>query len=186
MKMFTFFRQFCTIRARELLKPGTVIKVNNLPHKVIAITFGKRGKGGGFIKTKLKNIISLNSFEKTFNSDELIEELVVEKVKLTFSWLDNEELVFISSNNYEEIRVVKDLIHNYSLLGEGEDYRVVKCEGKYIGVELPNICNCTVVNISFETKGLVLPSYLSFFLSKFSFYLLLFLSFLVGFHVQRY
>jgi translation elongation factor P/translation initiation factor 5A len=48
--------KFCTLRARELLKPGSVIKLNEGPHKVIKITHGKRGKGGGFVKAKLKNI----------------------------------------------------------------------------------------------------------------------------------
>lgn len=146
-------RQFCTVRAREILKPGSIIKVNNSPHKVIKITMGKRGKGGGFVKAKLKNIITLNTFEKTYGSDELIEEANVEKPKVQFSWLDGNELVFIGINSFEEMRVSTDLVHNYGLLSAGEEYRLIKCEGKFTGVELPNICSCIVESIIPEARG---------------------------------
>lgn len=156
LKATLLFRQFCTVRARDILKPGSVIKVNDLPHKVVKITHGKRGKGGGFVKAKLKNIMTSLTFEKTFLSDELISEANVEKPKGQFSWLDDEDLVFLRSDNYEEMRVSKEYVHNYSLLSPGEEYKVVKCEGKYIGVDLPNVCSCTVVSISNEPRGSVL------------------------------
>jgi elongation factor P len=148
-------RTFCTVRAREILKPGSVIKINDGPHKVVKITHGKRGKGGGFVKAKLKNILSSLTFEKTFTSDELLEEVIVEKPKGAYSWFDDstEELVFLGSDTFEEMRVLKEYVHNAGLLAPGEEYKVIKCEGKFIGVDFPNVSTCTVVSLSFETKG---------------------------------
>lgn len=152
-KLSNFIRQLCTVRARELLKPGAVILLNNIPHKVIKITFGKRGKGGGFVKAKIKNIITLNTYEKTFGSDELIDEASLEKIKVQFSWVDNDELVFIDVKSFEEIRINQEFVHNYGLLNPGDEYRIIKCDGKYIGVGFPNIVTCIVESITHELRG---------------------------------
>jgi translation elongation factor P/translation initiation factor 5A len=122
---------------------------------------GKRGKGGGFIKTKLKNILTSLTFEKTFSSDELIEDILVEKYKGQFSWIDNNnELIFLRTETFEEIRILKENVHNHGLLSPGEEYKVIKCEGKYIGVEFPNISSCTVISLENQTLRFVCLSYL--------------------------
>jgi elongation factor P len=149
----SFSRFFCTYRARELIKPGIIIRVNNEPHKVIKITLGKRGKGGGFVKARLKHILTLNTFEKTFQSDELIEEANVIKIKSSFSWLDQEDLIFMNLETFEEIRILKEYVPNAGLLAEGEEYKIIQCEGKYVGVDFPNLCVCTVVETTINAKG---------------------------------
>ena len=53
---FTTSRSFAMERARECVKIGGSIKENGSPHRVMKITQGKRGKGGGFVKAKLKVI----------------------------------------------------------------------------------------------------------------------------------
>ena len=64
-------RHFSKERAGKSVKPGAAIVLDGAPHRVIKIIQGKRGKGGGFVRATLKNMISPNSFEKTFTSDEL-------------------------------------------------------------------------------------------------------------------
>jgi translation elongation factor P/translation initiation factor 5A len=59
-----------TDRAIKVVKPGGNILVNGAPHYVKKIMQGKRGKGGGFVKATLKNLLTTSTFEKTFTSDE--------------------------------------------------------------------------------------------------------------------
>ena len=55
------------------MKPGVALVLDGVPHRVTKITQGKRGKGGGFVRAVVKNLVSANSYEKTFTSDENVE-----------------------------------------------------------------------------------------------------------------
>ena len=58
---------------------GYAIVLDGSPHRVLSITQGKRGKGGGFVRAKVKNLVSNNVFEKTYTSDETVEVADLEK-----------------------------------------------------------------------------------------------------------
>mmetsp|Transcript_24411 Transcript_24411/g.35874 ORF Transcript_24411/g.35874 Transcript_24411/m.35874 type:complete len:200 (-) Transcript_24411:152-751(-) len=140
-------RLFSSERALKAVKPGALLKINNTPHRVVKITRGKRGKGGGFVKATLRNITSQNSFEKTFTSDEMVEEVESEKHNAQYSWTDGNDLIFLNSTTFDEIRISKDIVSNHQYLAEGEEYRVMKIEGKYVGVEFPTNATYTVVSL---------------------------------------
>ena len=64
---------------------------------------GKRGKGGGFIKATLKNLITGNTYEKTFTSDEIVEHADLERRGVTYSWADDTNYYFMDLETFEEI-----------------------------------------------------------------------------------
>ena len=127
-------RNFSIDRAIKVVKLGGLIKLSDGPHKVLKITQGKRGKGGGFVKAKLKNLYSQAVFEKTFTSDENVEAAEYEKRKATYSWTDGSFMVFMDSVNFEEIRISKESAGD-EVLTEGTEYKLLQCEGKYIGID---------------------------------------------------
>lgn len=135
-KQLTSARWFSVDRAIKVVKLNALILLDGAPHRVMKITQGKRGKGGGFVKAKLQHVFNNATFEKTFTSDESVEEASYEKKKAQFSWSDGDELVFMDSETFEEIRISKKTVDDAGSFKEGETYRLLKCEGKYIGIDL--------------------------------------------------
>jgi elongation factor P len=129
-------RNMAIDRAIKVVKVSAFIKLENGPHKVINITQGKRGKGGGFVKAKLQHLFTGAQFEKTFTSDESVEEAYFEKIYAQYSWTDGEEHVFLDTKSHEEVRMNKDQVADDVTFKEGDTYKLVQCEGKFIGVEL--------------------------------------------------
>jgi hypothetical protein len=73
-------RYFSKERAGKSVKPGCAIILDGQPHRCTKMIQGKRGKGGGFIRATLKNILTNNTFEKTFTSDEIVEHADLERM----------------------------------------------------------------------------------------------------------
>lgn len=143
-------------RAGKSVKPGAALVLDGVPHRVTKITQGKRGKGGGFVKAVVKNLVSSNSYEKTFTSDENVEIADLEKEQAQYSWLDDNNYVFMNSETYEEVRVPVDNVDNKAFLVEGQNVKLLKFRDNVIGVELPNIYEyiVTIVDDSLQGKEL--------------------------------
>lgn len=145
-------------RARECVKIGGSIRENGAAHRVMKITQGKRGKGGAFVKAKLKNLETGSTYEKTYLVDEMVEQVDIEKTKAAYSWSDGDTLFFMTNDTFEELPVPVALVENHAFLKEGEEFRVMRCEGKILGVELPTVMNYTVAAMDSMTNKATLDS----------------------------
>lgn len=76
-------------RAGKSVRPGTTLVIDGAPHRVNSITQGKKGKGGGFVKAKVRSLLSGHVFEKTYLVDEVVEHADVEKevAEVRLLWL---------------------------------------------------------------------------------------------------
>lgn len=101
--LFSVSRWFSKERAGKSIRPGCAIILENQPHRCSKIIQGKRGKGGGFIKATLKNLITGNSYEKTFTSDEMVEHADLERKAVSYSWADDLNYIFMDLETYEEV-----------------------------------------------------------------------------------
>ena len=146
-------RLFGKERANKCVKPGAALVIDSVPHRVISITQGKRGKGGGFVRARLKSLVSNNTFEKTFTSDEIVEEADLEKVTVQYSWNDGNEYIFIDTTSFEETRVNTEIIDKRDFLCEGQEVTLLKFGEEVIGVQMPIVCEYTVTAID-VTKSL--------------------------------
>lgn len=146
-------RFFSTERAGKVLKPGAGVVVDGNPHRVSKIIQGKRGKGGGFVKATLKNLINGNVFEKTFTTDEMVEQAELDKEAAQYSWADDHNFIFMNSTTFEETSVPKADIENSKFLVEGQAVKLLMFKGAVIGVELPVISEYTIVSLSNAESG---------------------------------
>ena len=120
------------------LRNGLVIRLND---KLYTITNGehvKPGKGGAFARTKIKRVTNGAVLDRTFRSNETIEEVRLENREMQYMYNDGVSYVFMDNETYEEVSLSSDLIGEASLyLKEGENV-TVKVEGNMpIIVELP-------------------------------------------------
>ena len=94
------------------IRNGAVILHKSKRMKVIEFQHVKPGKGGAFVRTKLKDIQSGKIIDETFNSGHKLEFIRVEAKGMQFLYSDNESLVFMDNDTYDQLLVANDYVGN--------------------------------------------------------------------------
>jgi elongation factor P len=87
------------------LKNGLVLNLDGDLWTVIEFQHVKPGKGGAFVRTTLKNVLSGKVVDKTFNAGTKVETATVDKRTMQYLYLDGDDYVFMDLSNYEQISV---------------------------------------------------------------------------------
>ena len=117
---------------------GTVIKVEGQLYTVAGFTHVKPGKGGAYVKTKLKRMSDGNLIERTFRSDEKIEDVRLENRDMQFLYRDGDLLYFMDNATYEQMALSADHLEDaVNFLVEGATIKVQFYQEEAIGVEIP-------------------------------------------------
>ena len=106
------------------IRNNAVIIFKSKRMKVIEFQHVKPGKGGAFVRTKLKDIQSGKIIDHTFNSGAKVEFIRVEAKEMQYLYLDGENFVFMDNDSYEQLFVNKDIISddkNYLIAGMNVD-----------------------------------------------------------------
>jgi elongation factor P len=105
---------------------------------VVEFQHVKPGKGGAFVRTKLKNVMSGKVVDKTFNAGVKVDVATVDKREMQFSYMDGAEFVFMDTETYDMLYVSRASVGdaaNYLL--ENMTATVAINEGNVLYVELP-------------------------------------------------
>ena len=94
------------------IRNGAVILHKSKRMKVIEFQHVKPGKGGAFVRTKLKDIQSGKIIDETFNSGHKLEFIRVEAKGMQFLYSDNDSLVFMDNDTYDQLTVANDPVGN--------------------------------------------------------------------------
>jgi elongation factor P len=87
------------------LKNGLVLNLDGQLWTVVEFQHVKPGKGGAFVRTKLKNVLSGKVVEKTFNAGVKVETANVDRREMQYLYRDGGDLVFMDTSSYEQIHV---------------------------------------------------------------------------------
>nr|WP_062342715.1 elongation factor P [Herbidospora sakaeratensis] len=121
------------------LKNGLVLKLDGGDlWSVVEFQHVKPGKGGAFVRTKLKSIKSGKVVDKTFNAGVKVEVATVDRREMQFSYMDGDEFVFMDTETYDMLNVSRVAVGdaaNYLL--ENMTATVAINEGNVLYVELP-------------------------------------------------
>jgi elongation factor P len=120
------------------LKNGLVLNLDGGLWAVVEFQHVKPGKGGAFVRTTLKNVLSGKVVDKTFNAGSKVETATVDKRTMQYLYQDGEDYVFMDLDNFEQITVPAGTVGENSnyLLGEAE-VTVATHEGVPLYIELP-------------------------------------------------
>ena len=120
------------------LKNGLVLNLDGELWAVVEFQHVKPGKGGAFVRTTLKNVLSGKVVDKTFNAGTKVETATVDKRTMQYLYLDGDDYVFMDSDTYEQVHVPA------SVVGDGSNYlldnaeaMVAVHEGVPLYIELP-------------------------------------------------
>jgi elongation factor P len=135
------------------LKNGYVLDIDGELVSVVSFQHVKPGKGGAFVRTKLKNMTSGAVVEKTFRAGEKVERVTTESRTMQFLYRDGEELHLMDNTSYEQISVPSSLVDNDDLLAPNTDVQVLLVRDSPIRVELPTFVELAVTRTDPGVKG---------------------------------
>ena len=105
---------------------------------VIEFQHVKPGKGGAFVRTKLKNVMSGKVVDRTFNAGVKVETANVDKRTMQFLYNDGSDFVFMDVQSYDQIHVSSETVGDASqYMLENQEAIVATNEGVPLYVELP-------------------------------------------------
>ncbi|RCG32949.1 elongation factor P [Sphaerisporangium album] len=137
------------------LKTGLVLKLDGGElWSVVEFQHVKPGKGGAFVRTKLKNVLSGKVVDKTFNAGVKVEVANVDKREMQFSYLDGEEFVFMDTETYDMLNVPRATVGdaaNYLL--ENTLATVAINEGNVLYIDLPAAVELTIAQTEPGLQG---------------------------------
>ncbi len=120
------------------LKNGIVLNLDGQLWAVVEFQHVKPGKGGAFVRTKLKNVLSGKVVDKTFNAGLKVETATVDKRTMQFLYRDGTDFVFMDTDTYDQIFVSEATVGDGAkYLLENQEANVAVHEGTPLYVELP-------------------------------------------------
>ena len=120
------------------LKNGMTLNLDGQLWNVIEFQHVKPGKGGAFVRTKMRSVLSGKVVEKTFNAGVKVEVASVEKRNMQYLYRDGEDFMFMDSTNYDQISISKQTVGDaVDYLLENADAVVAIHEGNPLFIELP-------------------------------------------------
>jgi elongation factor P len=122
--------------------------------QVIEFQHVKPGKGGAFVRTKLRNVKTGQVLERTFNAGVKVGLAIVERKEMQYLYRDGDHFMFMDVASYEQLPVPADVVGDAAnYLSEGASAQVSVHEGVPIGVELPASVALTVVQTQGAVRG---------------------------------
>jgi elongation factor P len=135
-------------------KRGMTLDLDGVLYQVIEFQHVKPGKGGAFVRTKLRNLRTGSVVDRTFNAGVNVGLAIVGRHEMQYLYRDGDAFVFMDTETYEQVPVpesVVDLMANY--LTEGATAIVALHEGLPLSVELPASVVLSVTQTDPGVKG---------------------------------
>jgi elongation factor P len=120
------------------LKNGMVLNLDGQLWSVVSFQHVKPGKGGAFVRTTLKHVLTGKVVDRTFNAGTKVETATVDRREMTYLYLDGSDFVFMDTDTYDQLTIPRDTVGdvaNYLL--ENQSAMVATHEGVALYVELP-------------------------------------------------
>ena len=135
-------------------KLGLKIEIDGKPFIVVDFLHFKPGKGGAFVRSKLKNMITGQVLEKTFRAGEKVGKPNVQEQMMQYLYQDKGEYCFMDNESYEQIFLTEDVMKDSILfLKENTDVKVLLYNDKVVEIELPNFVDLEITETEPGIKG---------------------------------
>ena len=104
---------------------GVTFEMDGKVMQVVEFQHVKPGKGAAFVRTKMKNVVTGRTLERTFNSGVRVEEVRIEHRPYQFLYKDDMGYNFMNNETYEQVSIPKEQINGVDFLKEGLEVEVV-------------------------------------------------------------
>ena len=134
------------------IKNGVVLNIDGQLWSVVEFQHVKPGKGGAFVRTKLKNVLTGKVVDRTFNAGAKVELESVDRRDFTYLYNDGDSFVFMDVDNYDQLSVGAATVGDAAnFLLENQQVQIALNNGNPLYVELPA---SVVLEITYTEPGL--------------------------------
>jgi len=127
------------------LKNGMTLNIDGQLWNVVDFQHVKPGKGGAFVRTRLKNVLSGKVVDRTFNAGVKVDVANVDKREMQYLYREAGDFVFMDTQDYDQPRIPADVVGNAAdYLLEEQTATIAFNEGSPLYVELPAAVELTV------------------------------------------
>ncbi len=121
---------------------------------VVEFQHVKPGKGGAFVRTKLKNVRTGAVIERTYRADEKLEQAIIDKREMQYLYRDGNHFVFMDNTSYDQMNVDETaLASSAGFLKEGDSAVLQMYGSEIVGVDLPAAVVLTVTQTEPGVQG---------------------------------
>ena len=136
------------------LKNGMTLDLDGTLFQVVEFQHVKPGKGGAFVRSKLRNVKTGAVVEKTFNAGVKVGLAIVERKSMQYLYADGGEYVFMDRDTYEQVHVPGEVMGDTArYLAESGEAQIAMHQGVPIAVELPASVVLAIVQTDPGAKG---------------------------------
>lgn len=136
------------------IKNGMTVIIEGNLYQIVEFLHVKPGKGAAFMKTKLKNLRTGSTLEKTFNTNIKIQKANVSKKTMQYLYNTTDTYYFMDMNTYEQVELSESQIEDEKkYLKENLEVELVYFESELIGLNLPEKIEYTVTYTADAVKG---------------------------------
>jgi len=138
----------------EFRKGLKVLLDNDEPFTIVEFQHVKPGKGGAFVRTRLKSLVTGNVLDRTFKSGDKVEIPDMEEKEMQYMYKEGVNYYFMDVNTYDQLFMEEENLGDATnYLKEGLTINVSFYKGKAIGVDLPNFVDMVVTKTEPGMKG---------------------------------
>jgi elongation factor P len=136
------------------LKNGMALDLPEGLVNVVEFQHVKPGKGGAFVRTKLKNVRTGAVLDRTFRADEKVTLAMIDKREMQFLYREGADYVFMDNESYDQLHVPPESIGDaVNFLKEGDTAVLPMYKDEIVGVELPAAVELTVTDTEPGMQG---------------------------------
>ncbi len=129
---------FPVVATTNDLKNGLVLNIDGQLWTIVEFQHVKPGKGGAFVRTTLKNVLSGKVVDRTFNAGTKVETATVDKRTMTYLYKEGSDFVFMDSDTYDQVHVPTETVgENANYLLDNAEVVIAVHENIPLFIELP-------------------------------------------------
>ncbi len=133
---------------------GLRLEIDGDPFEITFFQHVKPGKGGAFVRTKLRNLRTGRVVDQTFRAGERLDEADVDDRRMQYLYQDGDSLVFMDTQSFDQIPFSADQVGDARrFLKENVEVDVLFWKGRPLQIELPNFIEAAIVRCDPGLKG---------------------------------
>ena len=135
-------------------KKGLKIEIDGTPYTIVEFLHVKPGKGGAFVRTKIKNLMTGKVLDQTFRSGEKVKRPDLVEREMQFLYRDGDNFYLMDNENYEQLALTAEQLGEATLyLTENLNVKVLFFNQQPVTAEVPNSVELTVAQAEPGLKG---------------------------------
>jgi elongation factor P len=143
----------CMITAGEF-RNGATFELDEQVFQVVEFQHVKPGKGAAFVRTRLKNVITGATVERTFTPTDKMPKAHIERKDMQYLYNDGDLFYFMDTETYEQIPINKETIGDtFKFVKENMTVKILSYKGNVFGIEPPTFVELEVVETEPGYKG---------------------------------